>query len=591
MNYTDVRMKALVEISRMVTETDNFFEIKDKIIDKMLQIIYPAKACVNLFIKDYQYAHLVCSETLEYIPTLLKNNQYGENNFPFEMYPDYIHDSVRDKKPIWIKNIFDDPRADKEVEIARNEGYQSRAVFPLISNNTVIGFLTCFFVEDSSNYTEEDIDFISSVSTLVGLSVEITRKKRDVDFMVKKLRGSLSFISMASDELYGNLGMSKFMDLLSKQLHLLTFSKASLISIQYSDESNPYESAYGEELNLEEAALKLSDYDLKTKPKIINGIYFNEDNMPHFLSNNKSIKSVIYHKLIKHDQEIGYLIGANGPKYSEDDLNIINIFATQIIFALEKFENASKLIEHKMLERELDLVQRQQQLMMPKNDIGLSEDYRISYYLHQKNVGGDFCDVFCTPLNQVCIFMGDVMGHGILSNYFVAMLKSAVKFSIKNKTQASGVLKEMNQTLYEEFNSLESYATACILIYHTKSNKITLSNGGHHLPIGIRKTEEGIIIEEIEAQQSLPLGVFQDTQYSDREFMLADYELICLYTDGIIEAKSSQGKLMGVERLKELLMTHYQRESQEIYQIIKEELSHYQQETLDDWLLLLIKKI
>ena len=42
-------MKNLVDISVMVTQSTNFFEIKDKIVDKMLEVIEPTKACINLF--------------------------------------------------------------------------------------------------------------------------------------------------------------------------------------------------------------------------------------------------------------------------------------------------------------------------------------------------------------------------------------------------------------------------------------------------------------------------------------------------------------------------------------------------------------
>ena len=46
------KMKNLVEISAMVTESTDFFNIKDDIIEKMLEVVHPTKACVNLFYKN-----------------------------------------------------------------------------------------------------------------------------------------------------------------------------------------------------------------------------------------------------------------------------------------------------------------------------------------------------------------------------------------------------------------------------------------------------------------------------------------------------------------------------------------------------------
>ena len=70
-NTENYKMKNLVDISAMVTQSLNFFDIKDKIIEKMLEVVHPTKACVNLFYRNnYEYAYLVCSETLNEIPDL-----------------------------------------------------------------------------------------------------------------------------------------------------------------------------------------------------------------------------------------------------------------------------------------------------------------------------------------------------------------------------------------------------------------------------------------------------------------------------------------------------------------------------------------
>ena len=52
MQYNDERLRCVVEISALVTQSNNFFEIKDKIIEKMLEVVHPTKACVNLFYKN-----------------------------------------------------------------------------------------------------------------------------------------------------------------------------------------------------------------------------------------------------------------------------------------------------------------------------------------------------------------------------------------------------------------------------------------------------------------------------------------------------------------------------------------------------------
>ena len=110
MGDISMKMKNLVEISSLVAESTNFFDIKDKIVEKMLEVVYPRKACVNLFYNnDYDHAYLVCSNSLEYIKETFKSDDVKGVKFDFyEDYPDYIHDAVKDKKIIYVENVFED---------------------------------------------------------------------------------------------------------------------------------------------------------------------------------------------------------------------------------------------------------------------------------------------------------------------------------------------------------------------------------------------------------------------------------------------------------------------------------------------------
>ena len=49
MSDISMKMKNLVEISSLVAESTNSFDIKDKIIDKMLQVVFPRKLALTYF--------------------------------------------------------------------------------------------------------------------------------------------------------------------------------------------------------------------------------------------------------------------------------------------------------------------------------------------------------------------------------------------------------------------------------------------------------------------------------------------------------------------------------------------------------------
>ena len=112
---------------------------------------------------------------------------------------------------MYIENIFEDERAIDERELAKIEGYFGRIVFPLVVNYNVVGFMTCFLTKDDK-INEYDIDFISSVSSLISLSIDITMKNNNTHMLVHKLRGAISSINEAIKKLYFNNNINEFLD-------------------------------------------------------------------------------------------------------------------------------------------------------------------------------------------------------------------------------------------------------------------------------------------------------------------------------------------------------------------------------------------
>ena len=286
-------MKNLVDISAMVTQSTNFFAIKDQIVDKMLEVVEPTKACINLFYdNDFEHAYLVCSATLDYIPKVFPPNQKIGTKLNFKKsYPKYIHEAVEQKKIIYIEDIFENPKAVDERELAKMEGYKGRIVFPLILNYNVIGFMTCFLTEEDS-LEEQEITFISSVVSLVALSIEITLENEHTKELIDKLRESISNINEVTTKLHLNNDVNEFMNSLNTQAQKLTKSEEGFIVID--DLNYDYkifsaiENKKRKKINFQKILLKLHEYEQ-------NGGYVNDAN--YMIINEVQAENYIYYKL------------------------------------------------------------------------------------------------------------------------------------------------------------------------------------------------------------------------------------------------------------------------------------------------------
>ena len=98
-NDLSIKLNTIVEISQLVTSSKSFYSIKDKVVDKMLNVISPKKACVNIFDRyEYKYAYLVCKDTLEYIPKLFEKDQTPQGpKIHIDIYPPYIKEAIETK--------------------------------------------------------------------------------------------------------------------------------------------------------------------------------------------------------------------------------------------------------------------------------------------------------------------------------------------------------------------------------------------------------------------------------------------------------------------------------------------------------------
>lgn len=572
MQYNDERLRCVVEISALVTQSNNFFEIKDKIIEKMLEVVHPTKACVNLFYKNnYKHAYLVCSETLDYISELYPMEYPRGVKIDFNEYPIYVREAVRERKIIYIENVFEDERAEAERELAKEEGYIGRIVFPLMINEKVIGFMTCFLTEEDS--LDNDIDFISSVASLISLSIEVTTKNNDIQMLINKLRGAIASINEATKKLYLNKDITSFLDHLSKQACNITKSKEALIIID--DEENKRQ--------------QFSSYSTNSEKNIDIYSILNEIVKCDSIGKFNNELGYIYYKLKQKEKVVGYIICINSEKYTNDDLSILSVLVKQVSVAMQLYEYNQNEVKHQVLENELNLLSKQQKLIMNKGNKELSNNKEL-YYYHQpaRVVGGDFYHAIKKDEDKIVTILADVMGHGIVSNYVVAMIKGAFKVLAKQFETPSEIMNNLNKFLFDEFDEMGVFTTCIISVIDSKNNTMTLSNAGHYYPIGVKKDKSSNFIQCV---KGIPIGILEDAKYSEVEVDISDYRLISMYTDGILEINNENKEEFGVDRLKNFLTKNADLNKLELITSLKSELWNFSKKSnfQDDILIVTLK--
>lgn len=571
MGNLDKTLSTMVEISKIVTSSNDFFSIKDLVIDKMLEIVPPKRACVNIFKNNsYEYTYLVCKETLGDIPKYIDSEQGDIGlKMPIDLFPEYIEESIKTKKVHYVKNIFEYDKAEKEIYLAKKAGYVGRAVFPLISSDKVKGFMTCF-LEEGEILTNENIKFIDSVASLLALSVDITNRNKDIDDIIRKLRDAIISIESLADNLYENKGLDLYFKLIAEDICKITNSKSAIIFINDEDSDIRLIESSGNIRQLKEVATFLNKNDNGNK-KI-----YKIDEIPKNISN-LGIKTIAYENLIKDEKTIGKIILINSEKYYMDDLRILGIYSTQIILSVYIYINNRKILENSIIHRDLQLVNQQQKLIM-EDEIMSEDDFLKIDYLNipYKYIGGDFCKFKKVGEGQYILFIADVMGHGIMSNYFVAMMKGAINLLLTMTSSPSTILSQLNKILFKELDKLDVFITAKMIFFDFNSNNAYSSNAGHTMPIAIYKDSDGKRkYKLVRNNTAIALGIFEDTVYEEDMFSIEDVELFAIYTDGIIESKNESGEEFGVDNLAKYLIKRLNEQQQTLCDEIPMEIEKF----------------
>jgi serine phosphatase RsbU (regulator of sigma subunit) len=173
------------------------------------------------------------------------------------------------------------------------------------------------------------------------------------------------------------------------------------------------------------------------------------------------------------------------------------------------------------------------------------------------DAGGDvYYASSCATGRIVRLLLADVSGHGSAVCDIAIQLRSLMRSHVNRLSQQSFV-REMNR----QFTALSAngcFATAVVNTFFAPTNRLTLCNAGHPAPLLYRaKTAAWSLLKPVdksgaaqaEGIWNLPLGIEDTGDYAQFAVDLKMGDVILCYSDSLIEAKESDGKMLGEKGL------------------------------------------
>jgi len=198
-------------------------------------------------------------------------------------------------------------------------------------------------------------------------------------------------------------------------------------------------------------------------------------------------------------------------------------------------------------------------------------------------VSGDIFDFFEHRDEQTTIAFGDSSGKGAAAALYGAQVGGLMRTLARRHRAPAQLMRALNDRLMER--KVEArYVTLLVLQWDPHSRSLTMSNAGGTVPLICR----GDRIIDLK-MEGVPIGLLPDRDYDEVVFSARPGDLIVLYSDGVSDHLSPEGKDYGRERLARVIRKRCWRKSEDVVNAILADLDQFNTTLFDDQTLIVMK--
>jgi Stage II sporulation protein E (SpoIIE) len=209
------------------------------------------------------------------------------------------------------------------------------------------------------------------------------------------------------------------------------------------------------------------------------------------------------------------------------------------LFSILLFRFVRTRSDEERYKTELEAARTVQQVLVPDEIPTIPGFALASVYRPAGQVGGDFFQIIPIANGGVLVAIGDVSGKGMPAAMTVALLVGTLRTLAHYTQKPSEILAAMNQRMLARSSG---GFTTCLVLTVSAAGTVTAANAGHLAPY--------VNGRELTLANGLPLGLSAHEQYAESVFSLAADEQLTLMTDGVVEARATDGELLGFDRVK-----------------------------------------
>ena len=249
--------------------------------------------------------------------------------------------------------------------------------------------------------------------------------------------------------------------------------------------------------------------------------------------------------------------------------------------------------EHQRVRQYLSLAMEVQQNLLPKTDPQVDGLDIVGKSIYCDETGGDYYDfleVGNPAEGKIGVVVGDVSDHGIPSALLMATVRALIRQRCSSFGKIDQVVSDVNRQLAADVKDSGRFMTLFYTEIDKPNNSIRWVSAGHEPAMVYNPATDSF--NDLNGGNNLPLGVFEDAEFEEKNRELVPGQVIIIATDGIWEARNPDGNMFGKDRIYQIIRQNASASANEIQNAVLESLEGFRKETkLEDDLTLVVIKI
>jgi sigma-B regulation protein RsbU (phosphoserine phosphatase) len=466
-------------------------------------------------------------------------------------------------------------------------GVRSELAAPLIAKNKVIGVIDVEAAQPGA-FTEEHKQLLTLFASRIATGIENARLYTRVSRQARQL----TLLTEISRELTSILNVDQLLKRIAELVtRIIDFQMFSILLLDSGGTllQHRFSLRFNESVKLKNEVplgVGLVGYAAQHKQAVLVPDVSKD---PRYINANPETRSELCIPLIYKDNVIGVLDIEHTRRgyFTEDHVRTMTTLAAQVAIAIENatlYERIAR--QEKRLEQDLALARELQFRLLPQKMPIFQHAEVASRFAPARQIGGDLYDFLEYSGEGVAgIAVGDVSGKGAPAAIYASLVSGIARSLANEEPSAAGMLEGINLSLSER--PIEGqYVSMIYAIWDDQQQLLQIANSGLPRPLHCHAGK----VEEIQAT-GLPIGLFPNATYDELNLRGKAGDVFLFFSDGILDATSSEGEMFGRRRLESIARANAHGSAEEIVDAIFTAVSSHAEgvETFDDQTIVAIK--